>query len=97
MADIALARQCPACGTLVTVAGSFKDELLVATCPHCTLTGRNTVIEVVNPRYQAPDKDAPPPAIEEGKHNVELTEKYTDATGDHGTAPFRKQGAGSGP
>ena len=34
MADVAQARACPNCGTLVTVSGSYSDALLKGTCPN---------------------------------------------------------------
>ena len=56
MADIALGRSCPQCGSLVTCAGSFTDEVLRAECQLCTMQHRPIIIKIANPRYINPIK-----------------------------------------
>lgn len=96
MADIALGRQCPACGSLVTLSGKFSDKELVAPCPHCALTGRDTQLSFDNPRY-TPEGGETPKAVDDGKPSPDTVAKYTDATGAKGTPPFQKQGVTNGP
>jgi hypothetical protein len=88
VADIALARACPQCGTLVTCSGAFTDEILTGSCTRCGMEGRPCGVEIKNPRY-APPGEKPGPAIDEGKHSPELTNKYWDNTGAvSNAAPF---------
>jgi hypothetical protein len=94
MADLSISRVCPACGTLTTASGAFTDKQLHGSCPRCSTAGTPTGIVIDNPRY-APPTEKPGPAIEEGKHSPELTEKYFDATGKTGPAPFRAPGDSS--
>jgi hypothetical protein len=54
VADIALDRACPQCGTLVTCPGSFTDEVLVGSCSRCALAGIASTVEIKNPRFVHP-------------------------------------------
>lgn len=56
MPDIALARSCPQCGSLITCPGAFTDRVLRASCHVCAAQGRPIEIEIANPRYVSPAK-----------------------------------------
>ena len=92
MADISITRPCPTCGTLTTASGSLTDKELHGSCPRCSAAGAPTSIIIENPRYNANKPEEPGPAIEMGKHDPELAEKYFDATGDTGPTPFKQTG-----
>jgi hypothetical protein len=49
MADVAVGRNCPGCGTLTAVPGSFHDKELTTTCAVC-----GTSICIANPHYVKP-------------------------------------------
>ena len=92
MADISMSRPCPVCSTLTTATGSFSDENLQGSCPRCGAEGNPVGITIKNPRYNAAKPNDPGPAIEMGKHDPDLGNRYFDATGKTGPAPFRAPG-----
>jgi hypothetical protein len=57
MADQAIGRTCPNCGTLTACSGAWTDQFLTGTC---VVDG--TVISVANPYYVAP-----PPVMTEAQ------------------------------